>query len=126
MPLAALPRIGTRPQVCGSPLRTRGAVCRATIRFMCSTLLAGEQRLADGRRPRPVHPKAIVEHHGASIGVESAPGAGTRFEFNLPIVGGSSAQADPGLPGFETAHGLIAACGPYSASPAWRLGHSKV
>jgi len=62
--------------------------------------------------------KAIVERHGGSIGVESTPGAGTRFEFSLPMVGESSAQAVPGLPGFETVHGPIAACGPYSVSPS--------
>jgi len=60
--------------------------------------------------------KAIVEGHGGSIGLESTPGQGTRFEFGLPIAGAANVQAEPGPPGVTQGHRWVAACRQPSAS----------
>ena len=61
--------------------------------------------------------KAIVDGHGGSIGVESTPGKGARFEFGLPIAGAASVQAEPGPPGIVQGHRWVTACRQASVSP---------
>ena len=54
--------------------------------------------------------KAIVEGHGGSIGVTSAPGLGTTFEFSLPVADEASGQAEPAPPGVREDHRWISTC----------------
>ncbi len=61
--------------------------------------------------------KAIVEGHGGSIKVDSAPGQGTRFEFSLPMAGETSVDAEPGPPGSRPDRPWATACAQPGARP---------
>jgi signal transduction histidine kinase len=60
--------------------------------------------------------KAIVDGHGGSIRVESAPGQGSRFVFSLPTAGDAN-QAQPASPGAQQAHRWVTACSQPFAAP---------
>jgi len=61
--------------------------------------------------------KAIVEGHGGSIRVESAPGQGSRFEFSVPMAGDAHRLAEAGPPGAHQDQHWVAACGQPAATP---------